>query len=187
MGLSPHFYNGYIYSNSSVSFTGLKNPITFCNTQQRQPPQSFGFKLILLPTNGGTRTQTLSNSIMAQTLVQLDISSVAERAYSKPVQSQTLARWERKAAAAASSMTPRSAKGDSDRFIPRRDTSTHMSSVARPSSAHHDRIGVLFNATNFPPPPPPTLDAAMQQHLPGVKNDNDAFMIIRMPPAFSTV
>ena len=63
---------------------------------------------------------------MAQTLVQLDISSVAERAYSKPVQSQTLARWERKAAAAASSMTPRSAKGDSDRFIPQRDTS-HMS------------------------------------------------------------
>jgi len=57
-----------------------------------------------------------SSSVLINDLVSV------ESAFMKPVQSSTLTRWERK----AQSKTPRT-KGDSDRFIPKRDSSSsHM-------------------------------------------------------------
>jgi cell division cycle protein 20 (cofactor of APC complex) len=54
----------------------------------------------------------------------IDINAI-ERAFFQPVQSSTLTRWERKALQKKASKTPRANKGDSDRFIPNRDSS-HM-------------------------------------------------------------
>ena len=61
--------------------------------------------------------------------LSLDLNSV-DTVFAKPI-GGSMTRWERKAAQAAKvkSMTPRSSKGDSDRFIPSRDTSSSASSL----------------------------------------------------------